>query len=285
MTVLTSPFCGKRITPALAVALVLSALCACQTGPSDPFGEAQRALAEGEPRTASVQIDAALAMRPDDLAVQQLAGDIAMAMGNADRAVTFYSRALEGAPHDALTRAKRAEANLMAGNMGAAREDVAGLIYDVPLAFSVAVGFALAQGDSAQASEKLEAGLERFAKDPRLVTIDAQRLFDRADAAAAMQRLAPVLALKPALSHAHRLAGQMALARRDLAEAERHFTQVLQLRPNDQTAMLAMAALARDTGDEIAAANWIDRANKAGPPHPVGLLFATQINADMVVTS
>ena len=219
----------------------------------------------------------ALKERPNDPAVQMLAGDIAMAVGNADRAVTEYARVVEGTSKSSLAKAKLAEANLMANNIGAARANVEALTFDVPLAFTAAIGFTLSQGEYQSAYAKLEEGLGQFPEDPRLVAIDAERLFALAKPKEAQQRLKPVLALSPAIPQAHRLAGQMALSRRDLGSASEHFDTVLKARPNDQTAMLAMAAIARDQGDETLAANWINKANEAGDPHPIGLLFAAQM--------
>ncbi|MEO1731143.1 MAG: tetratricopeptide repeat protein [Pseudomonadota bacterium] len=269
-----------KAAPLLAAALVLAPLTACESGPSDPLAAAQNSLANDEPRTALEYIDAALAVQPDDPVVQMLAGDIAMAMGNPDRAVTEFKRVVEGPGSSSLAKAKLAEANLMANFIGAAEESVAALDYDVPLAFTAAIGFAMSQGDYETAYAKLEEGLAQFPEDPRLIAIDAERLYVSAQPKAAADRLAPVLALEPSVPQAHRLAGQMALAQRDHAAASGHFTTLLKARPKDQTAMLAMAAIARDSGDDGEAANWINKANEAGEPHPIGLLFAAQMAYD-----
>ncbi|MEM9312762.1 MAG: tetratricopeptide repeat protein, partial [Pseudomonadota bacterium] len=264
----------------LVLALALAPLAACDTGPADPFAAAQAAMARGEPRTALEHITAATAARPDDVGVQMLAGDIAMAVGNADRAVTLFKGVVDGPDGSSLAKAKLAEANLMANYLGAAERSVEALTYDVPLAFTAAIGFAMAQGDYETAYAKLDEGLAKFPSDPRLVTIDAQRLFASARPGEARERLAPILSAQRVVAQAHRLAGQMALARRESGVAEDHFTALLKARPNDQTAMLALAAIARDNGEEGEAANWINKANEAGEPHPVGLLFAAQMAYD-----
>lgn len=266
---------------ALAVTLALGvALGGCESAPSDPLAAAEAALAEGEPRTAQQYVDQALSEQPGNSKVQMLAGDIAMAMGNPDRAVTEFARVVDGPDASSLAKAKLAEANLMANYLKAAEESIAALEYDVPLAFTAAIGFSMAQGDYEGASAKLEEGLARYPKDPRLITIDAERLFVQAQPDAAMQRLASVLEVRPPLPQAHQLAGRMALTRRDMAVAREHFAIVLKARPTDQTAMLAMAAIASDSGDAREAANWINKVNEAGAPHPVGLLFAAQMAYD-----
>lgn len=265
----------------MAVSIALSlALAACDSAPADPLGAAEAAYAKGEMRTALEFIDLAVRERPDDAPARMLAGDIAMALGNADRAVSEFRRVVAGPAASSLARAKLVEAEVMANYLDAAGKSVAQLEYDVPLAYTAAIAYALAKGDGETASAKLAEGLGRFAQDPRLVTIDAERLFLAPDPEAAAGRLAPVLALQPAVPQAHTLAGRMALARRDAETAAKHFTTVLGVRPNDQTAMLAMAAIARDQGDETQAANWINKANDAGDPHPIGLLFAAQMAYD-----
>ncbi|MEL6738192.1 MAG: tetratricopeptide repeat protein, partial [Pseudomonadota bacterium] len=259
-----SHFPSALIRPGiLAAALALAPLAACDTAPSDPFAAAQAAMAKGEVRTALEYITAASAERGDDPEVLMLAGDIAMAMGNADGAVSAFQSVVDGPASSSLAKAKLAEANIMANYMAAAEQSVAALDYDVPLAFTAAIGFALAQGDYETANAKLDEGLAAFPDDPRLVTIDAERLFASAQPDAARTRLAPMLEGQPPLAQAHKLAGRMALTRRDAAAATEHFNAVLSVSPNDQTAMLAMAAIARDNGNEGEAANWINKANEA----------------------
>jgi len=265
------------LAPVLAVGLTLSA---CESAPTDPLGAAQAALAKGKPRSALEFVDIAASQAPDDPTVRMLAGDIAMALGNADRAVSEFQRVVESPNSTSLAKAKLAEAQLMANYMDAAKSTVANLEYDVPMAYTTAVAYALSQGDRDMAAAKLNEGLERFPQDPRLVTIDAERLFLQADPETAAKRLDPVLALDPPLAQAHKLAGRMALGSRNAKAADEHFSAVLQSHPNDQTAMLALAAIARDKGDEALAANWINKANQAGDPHPIGLLFAAQMAYD-----
>ena len=274
---------SKRIAtkPLLASALLLSlALSGCNNAPADPLGAAQVAFAEGNTRTALEFVDLAARERPDDPQVLMLAGDIAMALGNADRAVSEFKRVVQGNSSSSLAKAKLLEAEVMANYMGAAEASVADLEYDVPLAYAAGIAFALAKGDTETASAQLGEGLQRFPEDPRLLTIEAERLFGNADPEAARRTLAPVLQEKPIVPQAHMLAGRMAMRRRDAQSAQEHFRAALSVRPNDQTAMLAMAAIARDMGDETQAANWINKANEAGNPHPVGLLFAAQMAYD-----
>ncbi|MDY7097410.1 MAG: tetratricopeptide repeat protein [Pseudomonadota bacterium] len=271
------PISGSVLAAILCLTPVLAA---CDSAPSDPFAAAQAAMEEGSPRTAMEHINSALADRPDDAQVQMLAGDIAMALGNADRAVTEFKAVATGPQSTSLAKAKLAEAEVLANYMGAAEQTVAGLTYDFAMAYTATIAFALANDDVDTASDMLAEGLDKFPEDPRLITIDAERLFTLSNPSQAAQRLAPALKISPPVPQAHRLAGQMALSRRDVEAALDHFNTVLKARPNDQTTMLAMAAIARDQGNEEEAANWINKANTAGPVHPIGLLFAAQMAFD-----
>ena len=58
--------------------------------PSDPFAAAQQAYADGEIRTALEYAAAAADADPSNIDARMLAGDMAMALNQADRAITEY---------------------------------------------------------------------------------------------------------------------------------------------------------------------------------------------------
>ena len=264
-----------------AAALFLSpVLAGCETGPADPFAAAQEAFAKGQPRTALNLVGMAIDAEPNEPAVRMLAGEAAMALDNPDRAIAEFQRVPQDSPQYSLAQAKLAEALVMGNYLEAARETLDNLQMEHALSYTAKIAFQLARGEAADANDTLDAGLQKFPEDPRLVTTDAERLWAEGKAKEAFARLAPVLTLKPAVSQAHLLAGQWRLGQRDARQAQSHFEQVLNVRPLHQTAMLAMAAIARDAGNTQEAANWINKANDAGPSHPVGLLFAAQMAYD-----
>jgi len=264
-----------------ATALLLTpVLAGCDAGPSDPFAAAKEALAAGQPRTALDLIGEAIDADPNNPAIRIVAGDAAMALDNPDRAITEFQRVSEGHDSYSLARAKLAEAQVMGNYMEAARETLDSLAMNNALSYTAKIAFHLANGETVEAYDFLDLGLERFPSDPRLVTIDAERLWAQGKADATFERLNPVLVLRPAVSQAHLFAGQLRLGMRDGEEAKEHFQQVLTVRPMHQTAMLAMAAIARDAGATQEAGNWINKASEAGPAHPVGLLFAAQMAYD-----
>jgi len=269
---------GKRSGTAAALALAFSPLLAgCESQPDDAFAAARLAYNRSSPRTAMEHIERALDARPEDARVAMLAGDIALALGNAERAVSMFERASSTEDPSSIALAKLAEAQIMANYLSAAEKTLASLRYDVPLAYTAAIAFSLAKGDLDTAYARLKEGLAKFPDDPRLVTIDAERLWDNGQPLAAARRLAPVLEHEPAIAQAQMLGGRMAMSRRALDEASARFTAALNVQPANQTAMLALAAIAHDRGNPDEAANWINKANSAGSPHPVGLLFAAQM--------
>jgi len=265
---------------AIAALALTPLLAACETAPSDPFAAAQKALASGQPRAALALASEASEAQPDNPAVHMLIGDAAMALDNPGRAISEFESIPESAAEYSLARAKLAEAQVMGNSMDAARETIESLTMDNPLAYTATIAFHLANGDAGQAYDVLDAGLAEFPEDARLVTTDAERLWAQGKADATFARLAPVLEMQPAVAQAHLFAGQLRLGMRDGAQARAHFEQVLKVRPLHQTAMLAMAAIERDAGNSQEAGKWINKTNEAGPPHPVGLLFAAQMAYD-----
>ncbi len=265
---------------AAAVLILTPALAGCDTGPSDPFAAAQKALSSSEPRTALDLVGQAIAADPDNPAIRIVAGDIAMALSQPDRAIAEYGRVAESAEQYSLARAKLADAQVTGNYLQAAQEIVENLTMDNSMAFTAAVGFYFAKGDADAGFALLDEGLTKFPDDPRLITLDAERIWARGQAHETFARLEPVLARRPAIAQAHLFAGQLRIGLRDISEAQEHFELVLNVHPANQTAMLAMAAIAQDRGDTQEASNWINKANQTGTPHPIGLLFSAQMAYD-----
>ncbi len=275
-------FWQSRAVLALVISPVLAGgLAGCDSGPSDPYAAAQEALANSEPRTALDLIGQAIEADPSNPDIRMMAGDIAMALGNSDRAIAEFERVPESAPGYSLARAKLAEAQIMGNFLEAAGDTVASLLMDNAMAYVASIGLKFARGETEEGFDLLDRGLAAFPDDPRLVTIDAERLWAQGKAEATFARLQPALDVRPAVPQAHLFAGQLRLGMRDAVMAQEHFQNVLTVRPNHQTAMLAMAAIARDRGDAQEAGNWINKANEAGQPHPIGLLFAAQMAYDV----
>lgn len=252
-------------------------LAACDTGPSDPLAAARQAIADGQPRTALDYATAGLETDPSSPALLLIAADAALAIGQPDRAITELEKISDGQEQYKTAQAKLAQAQIEGGYLQAASETVQALDVDTPLAQRVLVMFHLANGDPGTAFEKLDEGLESYPDDPVLITFDADRIWGTGRVTNAIDRLAPALSVNPAVYEAHLFAGKAKLASRDIDDAEGHFKKVLSVRPVDQTAMLAMAAIANDRGDTQSANNWLNKVGESVEPSPAFVLFAAQM--------
>lgn len=96
---------------------------------------------------------------------------------------------------------------------------------------------------------------------------DAQRLADAGllqEAAAACRAL---LAVAPAEPQVHFILGLVSQCQHDSAAAERHWRRCLYLRPDHYEALCALALLAEHGGERALAANYRQRAARAGRSH------------------
>lgn len=269
-----NPLFRSSVILTLALSPVLAS---CDSGPSDPIAAAQQAIADGEPRSALEYATFGLEKDPSNPALLLLAAEAAMAIGQPDRAITELEKVPESAEQYQQARARLAQAQIEGNYLQAAGQTLETLEPDTPLVHRVLVMFHLANGEVGTAFEKLDAGLSAFPDDPVLITYDADRIWTAGRIDDAQERLAPVLAITPTVYEAHLFAGKTRLALRDLDEAEGHFKKVLLVRPVDQTAMLAMAAIANDRGDREAANNWLNKIGESVEPSPAWALFEAQM--------
>lgn len=263
----------------LAAALVLSpALAGCDFGPSDPFAAAQEAYANGEMRVALTYVDEVLEEAPSDIDAILLQADILMALGNPERVITELEMVPTDGPQGETVKAYLADAYLAEGQFEKAQEVLANIVEPSAKSLAVEVSLLSATGKRTEANDILANALQSFPKDSRLNALDAERLWlaGKVDEARA--------SLKTALSdegkvapYARLFAGRLALEDRDHEAASRHFEALLKLRPTNQTAMIGMAAIARDKGDDKSAKEWLNKTNAAGPPHPVSALIEAEM--------
>ena len=243
--------------------------------------EAARASFEsGNHRIALAQASKAIEANPQSAAARMLTAEIAMSLGNPDRAITELKQVSPDVPEAAKANLKLAQANLAIGNFRMAKQLLENAPMDSALAHFVSASLQMAENEFGKAFEIVAQGLTSFPQDPQLVTLDAQRLLMSAKPQEAADRLSPVLNMEPIVPEAHMLAGQMLLRDRSPNKAKTHFETVLSIQPAQQTAMLALAAIARDAGNKDEAARWISETQKYGAPQPVGLLFAAQMAYD-----
>lgn len=273
---------AQMFRSAAALALLTTPLLAgCgdeMTG--DPVEAARSSLDAGEPQTAMLHVVRAIESNPQSAETRMLAGEVSMALGNPDRAISELKRAVPDPQLGNSAKVQLAEAYLASGNLRMAKETLGEAGLENALSYTVGIGLDMAEGNFGKAFATLGEALDKHPNNARLVALDAERLWMESKPGKAKERLRPLFSSDPAIPEAHMLAGQICLKERDLNGAKAHFEKVISVRPAHQTAMLALAAIARDQGDEKAAIKWINAVNKAGPTHPVGLFFTAQMAYD-----
>ncbi len=270
------------VRPFLAAFTVASMfwLPACSSEPSDPLAAAQLAYQRAEPYSAMELAEAAIAANPEGVEPRLVAADVAMMLGNPDRAVSELERVIESETAPEIAMAKLIEAYVAANFLGKAHAMKDEVPLDHPQAFVSLILLEMADGEYAEAYDLLDKGASQFPDDHRLAVLDAERMLAFARVRDAEQRLAPALSARPAIAEAHMLAGRMALSSGDLDKANVHFEDAVKVRPEHQPTILALAAIAHDRGDQQTAENWINKANRLGNGHPVAVLFAAQTAYD-----
>ncbi len=253
------------------------ALAACTTGPAGSLADAQAAVAEGDLKRAQLLVSGYLEEQPQDAAALELSGDVAMRMGNLDLAITQFKNlsavpGKEQAGSDLL-----AEAFLANGNTRMAKRSLSDHGIETPRAYSVAVGVALIEGRSNQALETLQEGLERFDDSADLHALDAYLTLQAGDLDGAKAKLKTALGHDANLVDAQLLAGRIALLEQDLPTAKASFENVVAQEPNHQTALLALIAIARDTGDDANLKRLMAQAEQGGKVNPIAVYFAAQM--------
>jgi tetratricopeptide (TPR) repeat protein len=261
----------------LAGALALSA---CEQAPSDLMGAAKEAMAAGQQRDAMLHLSAAVSAEPDNNEARFLLGKVSLNQGNLDRAATELERIGAETEFYAPAQILLAETYQLQGNMRRARQTIDALPLETPEAYKVAVTFALSDGQIDQAMGQIDEGLARFPDASELIALDAQRLWRGGNPVAAAERLETALTDPEASFEVHLLAGQIALSERAQDKAKGHFSKVLEMRPSQQAAMLGLAAIARDAGDDQTAKEWLAKASASDRAHPMAVYFAAQMAYD-----
>ncbi len=257
-----------------AAALVSLAGCG---GPDDPYAAAVEASEAGDYKTAQMLLGEFLSDNPDNIEARRLAGDVAMRMGNTDRAITEYKAMQADPAHRQEGSDRLAQAYLVGGN-----PRMAGMVLEengitTALGHSVAVGVAMAEGDGQQAVETLAQGLKAFPDSADLQVLDAYQALQSGDRAGAKRKLAAARKTDASLVDGMMLAGRIALLEDDTKMAGTLFEQVIAREPNNVTAIMALVALARDAGDDARAQTLLARVGESGLDNPVSVFFAAQM--------
>lgn len=268
-----------KVVNGLAVAILLvNAGCAPSSG--DSAAAAKVAMAAFDYETARVHLSNALQDKADDPALLLMDGELALALGDPERAKTSLGRLAENPQWSARALPLLAKAYLMGGSPQLAVQTLAKAGKLDALGHAVSVSAALTQGMGDKAQAELDAALLSHPDSLDLGVLDGARALSLGDMAKAQAIASRLLAKHAGNPEALMLAGRVALARQDLPGAETHLKAVLEHIPGHQTALLAMAAIARDKGDAKAAKQYATTALDRSPGNPVARYFAAQMAFD-----
>lgn len=218
-------------------------------------------------------------IRPDSAEyahAQDVIGVLAVQRGDLDEAVAAFDRVVTGGPRDGATVARLAQVLAAKGDLAPAiaryREAIAaGAAPDARLGLARALAASgdhdaagseldallvvVTTGETAANARRLRLGLRRHDLEERLERAGGAAVGGPEDAlGTADAELAQVIAAEPDLWEAHFAVGLIARRRGDAASAERAFTRVLELWPEQPDALheLGVALLmAERTGDAI----------------------------------
>ncbi|GAA4643491.1 hypothetical protein GCM10023115_14510 [Pontixanthobacter gangjinensis] len=271
-------FSRKLLTAAASAAFVF--VSACSEAPSDPFSAAEQAIEQGDLQAARVQLLQLMEQDPANQDAIMLLGKTLLSLENPEGAAEQFKKLVGNADLTNEANALLAKAYLQSGNSPLALETLEATGMNNGLAYAVGVVARLGEGDSDKALVMLDQGLAKFPGSVDLLVLDAKRAFDVRDIARARSLLDKVLANHTNMIEARLLAGRVEMHERKLDLAKEHFGQVIKSNPWNLPAILSLAAIARDQGDEKTAGDWIARAKEIAPGHPVGVYFAAQMAFD-----
>ncbi|WP_207061011.1 XrtA/PEP-CTERM system TPR-repeat protein PrsT [Motiliproteus sp. SC1-56] len=281
-----NPRRGGRALMKFAACCALVGIAGCsqpQSSVEESLARAEEYRAEGEYRSAVIELKNFLVGAPQDAQVRSLLGSIYLEMGDLPSAEKELNRAHSLSPSDLGVRVSLAKVLLRIGKYEKFEE----LIGEVdlwpetlaPRAQALQAQAQLAQGRVEQAQEILESALSSHPDDEEVLITQAMllfhnELFDQSQAAISRLR-----GKSPNHARALIYEGLLANQRGDLDQARKHFEAVLALQPGNQGVRLDLAALLRRLDEPEAAKQQVQTVLSALPAHPV----ANYYMADLVI--
>ncbi len=276
----------RRLVSLVGSCSVLGLVAACSGqngGAHGGYQQAADAVSHHDWRTADTILKAALQDSHDDSRMLLLGGEVALEQGDAQRAASLLEelaqRDAQAKPPQftAQLRPLLARAQLELNNLPGALHTLGNDYMADPASCALEVRAQSAAGEFARAIDVLDKGLAKFPDAIDLQVLDGLRAqalghTERADAIAAK-----AIKADPDNFDALIYAGQLALAEQRLDEARRLFAHAHDLRPDHQRPMLALASIARDTGDKAAEKQWVDMARRSGAGDPAVAIFAAEL--------
>lgn len=199
-----------------------------------------------------------LAKAPHQSRVHTNLGQVYSLMGLPKKARAEYQAALEAGNYQretlrAVPLGNLGNSYLRNGNLAKAREYYAQAVAIDPGAPKPRIGLVIALmglGEFAAARPVLEEGMKRLPESANLLSLYAALRFKQGDYQAAIDAATRSIALDPEPDVAHRVLGESHARLGDYATAERFWRVLVEARPNDVEANLALLRLADLRHDE-----------------------------------
>lgn len=265
---------------------VLALAAACSSHHATPQGgyqDAAEAVAHNDYRTADAILKQVVQDNHKDNQVLFLAGKVALEQGDAQRAASLFEdlaqRDAQAKPPVYADRLRPllARAQLALNNLPGALHTLGDAYMTDSESCAMEVRVLSQAGEFGRAIDVLDRGLKAFPQSSDLQVLDGLRAQalgqnERADAIAAQ-----LLKAQPDNVEVLIFAGRLAIAEQRMADAKRIFGHVHDLRPEHHGALLALASIAHDTGDNAAEKQWVDLARSKSASDPVAASFAAEM--------
>ncbi len=262
-----------------AVAMALS-VSACSRSAEEYAADGRAALAKHDLKAAEIAYKNALDAAPDDPKLLLAAGQIALQLGDGDRAVNLFQQLGRHGDQARIASDYLAKALVMQGQPDKALEQLEKNPPATDVGHAARVAARFAKGDLDEGAADLDAALALAPDSVELGLLDAARANMSGDLERGTAIADRLLAKAPDNPDVLLLAGHMAMKRRRLAQAESYFNSVLKVRRGDATALVALGGIAADRGDAAKAKEYLKQAQQHKPGDPLSAYLLAQLAFD-----
>lgn len=223
-------------------------------------------LKSKRPAKAEETLRPLLAADTRDAAVLALAGDAYMQLKDYAKATEYLGKAVKANPASAGVRTELAMSHLAAGDVarGTSELEAAADMEGSPLQTDVAlIATYMSKGDFDKALKAADALEKKQPTNPLVFNLRGGAYVGKQDTANARKAFEKALAIDPAYYPAAANLAQLDLREKNPQAARKRFDGVLAANKNSVPAMVAIAALERNAGNEKSFVDWLDKASRA----------------------
>ncbi len=223
-------------------------------------------LKSKQPAKAEETLRPLLTTDTQDAAVLALAGDAYMQLKDYAKATEYLEKAVKANPASAGMRTELAMSHLAVGDVarGTSELEAAADMEGSPLQTDVAlIATYMSKGDFDKALKAIDALDKKQPNSPLAYNLRGGAYVGKQDIANARKAFEKALAIDPAYYPAAANLAQLDLREKNPQAARQRFDGVLAANKNSVPAMVAIAALERNAGNEKSFVDWLDKASRA----------------------